>query len=481
MDMPQSLQTSPDADQVIDGVFLTPRVVDQRAFEEYSASLKELIREASGRGQALRAAVGDVKVLGDNLRQATKEITGRLETAVKVMPTLEQRLGKAEQVLQLASDRTRLAEHLERTLEGLISEKLASAEKRIGLMFEGLEKRLDDARKAKEERINALVAVFESQIQTRMADWQDRLTAQRDRALFDAQAAGAKAREEVLSAASELTSKVREAATLRESVGKETDAAQSRLTVLARSCEERLKGAALTATRRAESAQEQLELAATQAGEHVAGAEARVAQATRGIEERLAPLCDRAEKAREELHDRVTKVAWDLQASTGPHLAKLERLCDRAESLGSHLGRAGADESGTLSSMFEKVEALRADVERATARLDAARSQADAAHAALGNATQQALARLEEVERRAGDASTRADSLSGSLTAAQKAQEETSRRLADTIALARQALGMIDAARSSLTPVSEIEPAGDPEPSRAVRDVMGRLKAELAR
>jgi hypothetical protein len=88
-------------EETLDKVFLTPRVVDERAFDELSASLKTLVKDAGTQSRALIATTGEVKLLGDQLREATKELQSRVETAAKVIPTLDQRVAKAEQLLDL--------------------------------------------------------------------------------------------------------------------------------------------------------------------------------------------------------------------------------------------------------------------------------------------------------------------------------------------------------------------------------------------
>ena len=100
-----SARTAP-GEQWLEGameqVFLSPRVVDERAFEELSGSLKGLIKDAAGQSRALIATTGEVKLLGDQLREATKELQARVETAVRVIPTLDQRMNRAEQLLDAA-------------------------------------------------------------------------------------------------------------------------------------------------------------------------------------------------------------------------------------------------------------------------------------------------------------------------------------------------------------------------------------------
>jgi hypothetical protein len=108
-------------EETLDKVFLTPRVVDERAFDELSGSLKTLVKDAGAQSRALIATTGEVKLLGDQLREATRELQTRVETAVKVIPTLDQRVAKAEQLLDLTGKElaTRVSELREATTKGV--------------------------------------------------------------------------------------------------------------------------------------------------------------------------------------------------------------------------------------------------------------------------------------------------------------------------------------------------------------------------
>ena len=102
-----------------DEVFLSPRVVDQRAFEEFSGALKTLVRDAAQQKAALESSSVEVKELGQQLRDATKELQAKVETAVRVVPTLDQRVARAEEAASRAE--AQLAER-----ERMVREAVAS-------------------------------------------------------------------------------------------------------------------------------------------------------------------------------------------------------------------------------------------------------------------------------------------------------------------------------------------------------------------
>ncbi|GMV25319.1 MAG: hypothetical protein AMXMBFR58_13500 [Phycisphaerae bacterium] len=120
-----------DVEHLLDDLFITPRVVDRRGFEELAGLLKQLVRDAAAKGDSLRGAAAEVRVLGDSLREATRQLQVRLEAALKVAPALDQRVAKAEQVVQLAIDRSALADQLESSLSRIIETRLAEYGRRL--------------------------------------------------------------------------------------------------------------------------------------------------------------------------------------------------------------------------------------------------------------------------------------------------------------------------------------------------------------
>jgi chromosome segregation ATPase len=88
-------------DATLDQIFLSPRVIDERAYEELSGSLRTLMKDAAGQSRALIQTTGEVKLLGNQLREATQQLQAKVETAVRVIPTLDQRMKQAETLLEV--------------------------------------------------------------------------------------------------------------------------------------------------------------------------------------------------------------------------------------------------------------------------------------------------------------------------------------------------------------------------------------------
>lgn len=79
----QTKRDEPGVEATLEKVFLTPRVVDQRAVDELSGSLRTLVREAAVQNKALAMTTTEVKVLSEQLRGASRELQTHLQAAAK--------------------------------------------------------------------------------------------------------------------------------------------------------------------------------------------------------------------------------------------------------------------------------------------------------------------------------------------------------------------------------------------------------------
>ncbi len=90
---------APDTlERTLDRAFLSPRVVDQRSFEEFAGELRTLARDALSQGRALQASAAEVRQLREQLKNATAELTARVERGAAVVPSIDERLGRVEKL-----------------------------------------------------------------------------------------------------------------------------------------------------------------------------------------------------------------------------------------------------------------------------------------------------------------------------------------------------------------------------------------------
>ncbi|CAG0989659.1 hypothetical protein PHYC_02217 [Phycisphaerales bacterium] len=74
-----NVPTLESVEETLGRVFLSPRVVDQRALEEFAALLKGLVKDAATQERSLRAASAEIKVVDEQLRESTRALRAHLE------------------------------------------------------------------------------------------------------------------------------------------------------------------------------------------------------------------------------------------------------------------------------------------------------------------------------------------------------------------------------------------------------------------
>lgn len=249
---------------VNDEVFLTPRVLDQGAFREYSESLKNLIREANGKRTDLKTDSDDARQLCENLTTLAARLRERLETTAKLLPTLDDRVKRAERLLDTAAENSKLPQKVEEILRAGVAEMerrvdtmIAQAEQRL----QQVEARLERARQAGHEseqiletleaRVDEAVALatarlgeLEQKLENRQVDAIGRLEQA-------ATSAGASAAQAELRGQQVVESVDQKTAELEESIGQ----LQQQLTPLVRQAEE-VRGALSQKVREATEALE---------------------------------------------------------------------------------------------------------------------------------------------------------------------------------------------------------------------------------
>lgn len=119
-------------------IFLTPRVLDQGAFEGMTGELKVLIRDADGQRQTLQRTSEEVKGLSTILRTALTELQTRLDRAGKVTPVLEQWLTEARELAGKPIDTSRATRDLERAITGIVESRKAEFEHAVAPTIEML-------------------------------------------------------------------------------------------------------------------------------------------------------------------------------------------------------------------------------------------------------------------------------------------------------------------------------------------------------
>lgn len=135
---PTSPETPSRTGSPAEEVFLTPRVLDQGAFESMTGELQTLIRDADGHRQTLQRTSEEVKGLSTILRTALAELQTRLDRAGAATPALERWIVEARELSSKPLDTGRATRELERAVTGIVESRKAEFEHAVAPTLETL-------------------------------------------------------------------------------------------------------------------------------------------------------------------------------------------------------------------------------------------------------------------------------------------------------------------------------------------------------
>ena len=96
--------------RVVEEAFLSPRVVDAATLSEFAESMRGLLRGAASQHEQLREAMAAGETVAQTLTETASKASRKLRPAVKLIPTIDQKLAQAEEALSRAIEAARLAE-----------------------------------------------------------------------------------------------------------------------------------------------------------------------------------------------------------------------------------------------------------------------------------------------------------------------------------------------------------------------------------
>lgn len=147
----QTFEPKPVRD-VVDQVFLSPRVLDKAAFDEFSSTVKQLIERASEASRSLQAAAAHAEAVHRKLAETAPVIESRLTGAGAAITTLDARTAEVRATLNKAAECALRAETAQSATQQSAAETLAQIEARIAAATKNGHDALENARAAVEVR-----------------------------------------------------------------------------------------------------------------------------------------------------------------------------------------------------------------------------------------------------------------------------------------------------------------------------------------
>jgi len=177
-------------------VFVSPRVVDEQAFNEFSMELRGLIDE-------VRAVQSELDSSRSAAAETAKELSGsqskyrqHLELTTKLLKALTAKSAEVEQTLAKLEARSARVEQIEQRIAGSLDEKIAvfeaslddrlkRAEESYGERLTALESRFEERRSGIEREMGEMEEQFRARIEEQRASLEAAVTEQIEQARVD--------------------------------------------------------------------------------------------------------------------------------------------------------------------------------------------------------------------------------------------------------------------------------------------------------
>ncbi len=155
----------------VNEIFLSPRVVDKRAFAEFSEALRALIERAAETSEQLRVAADGAELLRDGAREATAATQLKLDLAARTLADIDERAEQTRTMLDGAAAAAGKLDSVRQQTDRLVDERVAKMQARMQELEQAAEARLARFDKAiagalarADERIDSLTAAVNSSL-----------------------------------------------------------------------------------------------------------------------------------------------------------------------------------------------------------------------------------------------------------------------------------------------------------------------------
>lgn len=191
--MPPTAAPKPAPEQPAPEIFLSPRVVDAAAFEQFAGALRSLVGQATEHEQALQGRLSRSEAVLRQLTQAAPAVESKLSLATGTISTIDQRLDELHARVEQELTRLSAAERdgaggLDR-LDRAINDRVAEAQTRLAAMVEQATGRVlaaaaeasgaahDAAERARAEieRARSVVHAARTEYEDSLASWRERI------------------------------------------------------------------------------------------------------------------------------------------------------------------------------------------------------------------------------------------------------------------------------------------------------------------
>jgi ABC-type transporter Mla subunit MlaD len=119
----------------LNALFLSPRVIDRTAFEQFTSQLNDLINKAQDGQSSLDHASMNANAVEERLHQAGVELELKAERIAGLIPSIDERLDQIESILEETVSRASNPSQIQAQVERLIAGRLDSLDEELEEMF----------------------------------------------------------------------------------------------------------------------------------------------------------------------------------------------------------------------------------------------------------------------------------------------------------------------------------------------------------
>ncbi|MFI4853756.1 MAG: hypothetical protein ACIAQF_02115 [Phycisphaerales bacterium JB065] len=161
-------------------IFVSPRVVDEQAFREYSGELRSLLNEVRTAQTELAEAGTQASTTAKNLSGSQDKYRQHLELTTKLLKALTTKSAEVEQLIAKVDERLASAKSIEDTVERTLETKINAFEASLEGRLAALESQYSHRIKELEEGFEAKRVALEQQIESQRVHVQTGLSAHAD-------------------------------------------------------------------------------------------------------------------------------------------------------------------------------------------------------------------------------------------------------------------------------------------------------------
>ncbi|MEM8835791.1 MAG: hypothetical protein AAGD00_08220 [Planctomycetota bacterium] len=146
----------------LDEVFLSPRVVDQRAFEVFVGKLRDAAENVEERRASLGRVADKVRELEGTLRSIVEKANDPMDRATKVLERLESTSQRVEAKARALEQRLLQMQDIDAVVTARIDKKLQELDQRLDERFERFVAKLNTEIDAREDALSTTFRTFEA-------------------------------------------------------------------------------------------------------------------------------------------------------------------------------------------------------------------------------------------------------------------------------------------------------------------------------